>query len=311
MRILTDITQAIGNTPLLRPERLLRAWELPGDLLLKLEAFNPGGSVKDRPVLSMIRAAEEAGELEPGGVIVEPTSGNTGIAVATIGTLRGYRVILVMPDSMSVERRMRVRAVGAELVLTPGAQGMRGAIAKAGEIAAATPGSVMLKQFDNPANPAAHLRTAQEIWDDTGGKVDLFVAGVGTGGTLTGVARRLKALHPGVGVWAVEPADSPVLGGGKPGPHKLQGIGAGFVPAVLDASLIDGVLPVSTASAAEAARALAGLEGVLTGYSGGAALHAARELLSRPGNAGRRAVTILPDSGERYLSTGLFDEEQD
>ncbi len=310
MKILSDITQAIGNTPLLRPGRLIREWGLPEGLLLKLEGFNPGGSAKDRPVLSMIQAAEEAGQLVPGGVIVEPTSGNTGIAMATIGTLRGYRVVLVMPDSMSAERRMRVQAVGAELVLTPGAQGMRGAIAKAQEIAAATPGSVMLQQFENPANPLAHERgTAQEIWRDTEGAVDVLVAGVGTGGTLTGTGRALRALKPSIELWAVEPADSPVLAGGQPGPHALQGIGAGFVPGVYQAAQVTGILPVTTAQAVEAARALARLEGVLTGYSGGAALFAARELLSRPGNAGKLLVAIVPDTGERYLSTGLFGGE--
>ncbi len=308
MKPFTDISQAIGNTPLLKPERLLREWGVPATVLLKLEGTNPGGSVKDRAALSMIQDAEARGMLRPGGTIVEPTSGNTGIALATLGGLRGYAVTLVMPDSMSIERRRRVTAVGAKLVLTPGARGMRGAIEEAGRIATATPGAVMLQQFENPANALAHERaTGPEIWRDTEGAVDVLVAGVGTGGTLTGTGRALRALNPDIEIWAVEPADSPVLSGGAAAPHALQGLGAGFVPPVLDRSLISGVLTVTTDEATAAARALARLEGTLTGYSGGAALHAACLLARREGYAGKRIVAILPDNGERYLSTPLFD----
>lgn len=306
-KIYSDLTQLIGNTPLLDASRLAKKLGLDARILLKLERANPGGSVKDRIALAMVDDAERSGLLAPGGVIIEPTSGNTGIGLAWVGRLKGYRVILTMPDTMSRERRDLLAAYGAELVLTPGAEGMKGAIAKANELHGEIPGSVILGQFDNPANPKAHHQhTAREIWDDTDGQVDIFVAGVGTGGTVSGTARGLKERNPAVRAVAVEPAASPVLSGGKPGPHKIQGIGAGFVPANFDAEVIDAVIPIDNDEAARAARHLAQTEGLLAGISSGAALAAAIRLAKDPTNAGKTIVTLLPDTGERYLSTGLF-----
>jgi cysteine synthase A len=304
MAIYEKITDLIGNTPLVR----IRNRTSGATILAKLECFNPFSSVKDRIGLAMITDAERRGVLKPGDAIVEPTSGNTGIAIAAVGAARGYRVILTMPDTMSVERRKLLAAYGAELVLTEGAKGMKGAIAKAEEIAAGIDGAFIPGQFDNPANPAAHARTtAEEILRDTGGKLDAFVAGVGTGGTITGVGSTLKARLPAVKVVAVEPDASPVLSGGQAGPHKIQGIGAGFVPAVLDRSVVDEVIKARHEDAGETARALAREEGILVGISSGAALWAARELAARPEFTGKTIVVMLPDSGERYLSTWLFE----
>ena len=306
--IFTSMDQLIGGTPLLELKRLEEALGLKARVLAKLEYFNPAGSVKDRVALAMIRDAEDRGLLGPGSVIIEPTSGNTGIGLAAVAAARGYRVIIVMPDTMSVERRRLIAAYGAELVLTPGSRGMAGAIARAEELAAATPGSFIPGQFVNPANPAAHMAsTGPEIWRDTGGQVDAFVAGVGTGGTITGVGRYLKGQNPGVWVVAVEPAGSPVLSGGKPGPHGLQGIGAGFVPETLDPGVYDEIIRVTEADAYRAGRELARREGVLAGISSGAALWAALELARREEMAGRTIVVLLPDTGDRYLSTPLFE----
>ena len=306
--IFTSMDQLIGGTPLLELKRLEEALGLKARVLAKLEYFNPAGSVKDRVALAMIRDAEDRGLLGPGSVIIEPTSGNTGIGLAAVAAARGYRVIIVMPDTMSVERRRLIAAYGAERVLTPGSRGMAGAIARAEELAAATPGSFIPGQFINPANPAAHMAsTGPEIWRDTGGQVDAFVAGVGTGGTITGVGRYLKGQNPGVWVAAVEPAGSPVLSGGKPGPHGLQGIGAGFVPETLDPGVYDEIIRVTEADAYRAGRELARREGVLAGISSGAALWAALELARREEMAGRTIVVLLPDTGDRYLSTPLFE----
>ncbi|SHH98441.1 cysteine synthase A [Sporobacter termitidis DSM 10068] len=308
--IADNLTQLIGNTPLLRPGILLRRGGIKADVLLKLEYFNPLGSVKDRIGYAMIKDAEERGQLKPDSVIIEPTSGNTGLALAFVAAIKGYRVILTMPETMSVERRNLLRALGAELVLTPGPEGMKGAIAKAEALKEEIPNSVILQQFSNPANPAIHrATTAVEIWRDTEGKVDFFVAGVGTGGTLTGVGEVLKTLNPEVKIVAVEPKNSPVLSGGKPGSHIIQGIGAGFVPDVLNSALIDEIVAVSNEDALNTARALGRVEGLLVGLSSGAAAFAALELGRRPENKGRRIVAVLPDTGERYLSTVLFAEE--
>lgn len=306
MEIYNSITELIGKTPLVRLNGT--GASLQAQVLLKLELFNPGGSVKDRIGLAMIQAAEKVGKLKPGSVIIEPTSGNTGIGLASVAAARGYRLILTMPETMSVERRKLLAAYGAELVLTPGNQGMSGAIRKAEELATEIKGSFIPQQFKNPANPDIHRQTtALEIWNDTEGKVDLVVAGVGTGGTITGVAESLKAKKSGLKAIAVEPADSPVLSGGQPGPHKIQGIGAGFVPDTLNTKIIDEIIKVTTEEAFSAARQLARAEGILVGISSGAALHAALQVATRPENKGKLIVAILPDTGERYLSTGLFD----
>lgn len=304
MAMAREFSDLIGKTPLLQLNRLCP----DGRLLAKLESFNPAGSAKDRVALAMITAAEQAGRLRPGGAIIEPTSGNTGIGLAAVAVPRGYRVILTMPESMSMERRRLLSAYGAELVLTPGADGMAGAIAKAQELAREIPNAFIPGQFENPANARAHYETTgPEIWSDTEGGVDIFVAGVGTGGTLTGVGRYLKEQKPSVQVVAVEPVGSPVLSGGKAGGHGLQGIGAGFVPGVLDTSVYDEVVAVSEEEAYAAARDLVKKEGVLAGISSGAALWAARLVLSRPENAGKTVVVLLPDTGERYLSSPLFE----
>lgn len=307
MNIYRSASQLVGHTPLLQPVRYMEQLRLPATMLVKLESFNPAGSVKDRVALEMIEDAEKEGKLLPGGTIVEPTSGNTGIGLAAMGLARGYQVILTMPESMSLERRQLLAAYGAQLMLTPAKGGMAGAVEKAKELAAAIPGSFLAGQFDNPANPRAHYRTTgPEIWHDTDGQVDIFVAGVGTGGTVTGVGRYLKEKDPHVRIVAVEPAASPLLSGGKAGSHGLQGIGANFVPENLDRSVVDEVIPVWEKDAYAAARLLAGTEGVLVGISSGAALHAAGQLACRPENAGKTIVALLPDSGERYLSTPMF-----
>ena len=305
MRIAEDITELIGSTPLVRLQRV--ADGAAGPVVAKLESFNPAGSVKDRIGVAMIDAAERTGLIGPDTVIVEPTSGNTGIALAMVCAARGYRCVLTMPETMSVERRMLLRAYGAELVLTPGADGMPGAIAKAEELAKADGRYFMPQQFENPANPAIHrTTTAEEIWRDTAGRIDVFVAGVGTGGTITGVAQVIKERKPSVRIVAVEPAASPVLSGGAKGPHPIQGIGAGFVPRVLDPSLIDEIFTVGNVDALTTARQLALREGPLAGISSGAAAWAALQVARRPENAGKLTVVVLPDVGERYLSTALF-----
>jgi len=308
-KIYTSAEQLIGHTPLLELTHIEAAEGLKARLLAKLEYFNPAGSVKDRVAKAMIDDAEATGKLKPGSVIIEPTSGNTGIGLASVAAARGYRVIIVMPETMSVERRLLMKAYGAELVLTEGAKGMSGAIAKAEELAAQIPGSFVPGQFVNPANPAAHrATTGPEIWQDTDGQVDIFVAGAGTGGTVTGVGGYLKEQNPAVRIVAVEPADSAVLSGGKAGPHKLQGIGAGFVPEVLDTKIYDEVMPVTTEEAFAAGRMMGHKEGVLVGISSGAALHAAIQQAKRPENEGKTIVVLLPDTGDRYLSTPMFAE---
>ena len=301
-------SELVGHTPLMEVTHYEEKNGIAdATILVKLEYFNPAGSVKDRIALHMIEVAEKAGKLKPGGTIIEPTSGNTGIGLASVAAAKGYRAVLTLPETMSVERRKLLQAYGAELVLTDGAQGMKGAIAKAEELQAQTPGSIILGQFDNPANPEIHkLTTGPEIWDDTDGKVDIFVAGVGTGGTITGVGSYLKEKNPAVQVVAVEPESSPVLSGGQPGAHKIQGIGAGFVPQTLDTGIYDEIIKVSNEDAFAAGRAIATQEGVLVGISSGAALHAAAELARRPENKGKVIVALLPDSGDRYLSTPLF-----
>ena len=309
MKIYKKATELIGNTPLLEPGNYEKAHGLEATILAKLEYLNPAGSVKDRIALAMLDDAERRGLLKPGSVIIEPTSGNTGIGLAAVAAARGYRIILTMPETMSVERRSLLRAYGAELVLTEGAKGMKGAIAKAQELAAQTENSFIPGQFTNPANPRAHRETTgPEIWRDTDGKVDIFVAGVGTGGTVTGVGEYLKAQNPAVRIVAVEPAGSPVLSGGASGPHKIQGIGAGFVPDTLNRAVLDEILPVENEDAFVAGRELARREGVLAGISSGAALHAATVLAKRPENRGKMIVVLLPDTGDRYLSTPLFSD---
>ena len=307
--IYDSISQLVGNTPLLRLHATEKKLGLSAKVLAKLEYFNPAGSAKDRVALAMIRDAEERGILKAGSTIIEPTSGNTGIGLACVAAARGYRTIIVMPDSMSRERQLLMTAYGAELVLTPGKLGMSGAIAKAEELAREIPDSFIPDQFGNPANAKAHYgTTGPEIWEDTDGNVDIFVAGVGTGGTITGVGRFLKEKNPAIKIVAVEPYDSPLLSGGKAGPHGLQGIGANFVPAVLDTTIYDCIIPVTTEAAYAAARMLGKTEGVLVGISSGAALHAALEMAKLPENAGKTIVALLPDTGDRYLSTDLFAE---
>lgn len=307
MRVYRKITDLIGGTPLLELTNYEKANELNAKIYAKLEYFNPAGSVKDRIAKAMLDDAEEKGLLKPGAVIIEPTSGNTGIGLASVAASRGYKVILTMPETMSVERRNLLKAYGAVLVLTEGAKGMPGAIAKAKELAEQIPNSYIPSQFTNPANPAVHLKTTgPEIWADTDGKVDIFVAGVGTGGTLSGVGAYLKSQNPNVKVVAVEPATSPVLSGGKAGPHKIQGIGAGFVPDTLNTDIYDEILSVQNEDAFATGRALARSEGVLVGISSGAAVFAAAQLAKRPENAGKVIVALLPDTGERYLSTPMF-----
>ena len=309
MKIYSDLTQLIGNTPLLDARKLATALHLNARLLLKLEAFNPGGSVKDRVALAMIEDAEQSGRLVPGGTLIEPTSGNTGIGLASVAAARGYRIILTMPETMSVERRQLMKAYGAELVLTEGAKGMKGAIAKAEELAAEIPNSFIPGQFVNPANPKAHREnTGPEIYEDTDGKVDIFVAGVGTGGTVTGVGEYLKSKNPNIKVVAVEPATSAVLSTGVAGPHKIQGIGAGFVPDVLNTGIYDESIPVSNEDAFATGKLIGKSEGVLVGISSGAATFAAIELAKRPENEDKTIVVLLPDTGDRYLSTPLFAE---
>ena len=307
--IYTSAHQLIGHTPLLELTHIEEKLGLKAKILAKLELFNPAGSVKDRVALTMIEDAEASGVLKPDSVIIEPTSGNTGIGLAAVAAARGYRMIVVMPDSMSMERRLLMTAYGAELVLTPGAKGMAGAIAKADELAAEIPNSFIPGQFVNPSNPKAHRETTgPEIYDDTDGNVDIFVAGVGTGGTITGVGEYLKSRNPAVQVVAVEPSDSPVLSGGNPGPHKLQGIGAGFVPEVLNTQVYDEVFPVTSEEAYAGGRLMGRSEGVLVGISSGAALHAAIQVAKRPENEGKTSVVLLPDTGDRYLSTPRFTE---
>ena len=310
-KIAKKLTDLVGNTPLLELGNFNKNKELKARLVVKIESFNPAGSVKDRVALAMIKDAEEKGILQPEATIIEPTSGNTGVGLAFVAASKGYRLILTMPDTMSLERRNLLKALGAELVLTPGAEGMKGAIAKAEELKAATPGAVILQQFENPANPAMHLHTTGlEIWRDTEGKVDIFVAGVGTGGTVSGVGEALKIRNAGVKVVAVEPTDSPVLSGGKPGPHKIQGIGAGFIPKIYNASVVDEIIQVKNDEAIRTSRELAKQEGLLVGISSGAAVHAAVELARRPENEGKLIVALLPDTGERYLSTLLYAFEE-
>ena len=306
-KIYSSADQLIGHTPLLELSHIEKENNLQAKIVAKLEYFNPAGSVKDRIAKAMIDDAEASGKLKPGSVIIEPTSGNTGIGLASVAAARGYRIIIVMPETMSIERRQLMKAYGAELVLTEGAKGMKGAIARATELSQEIPNSFIPGQFVNPANPAAHkATTGPEIWEDTDGKVDIFVAGVGTGGTVTGVGEYLKSKNPNVKVVAVEPESSPVLSKGTAGPHKIQGIGAGFVPDTLNTSVYDEVLPVKNEDAFAAGKAIAKAEGILVGISSGAALHAAIELAKRPENKGKTIVALLPDSGDRYLSTPLF-----
>ena len=309
MKVYERITDLIGGTPLLKLNNIVGDEETQAEFYGKLEYFNPAGSVKDRIARAMIDDAEKSGALKPGAVIIEPTSGNTGIGLASVAASRGYKIILTMPETMSVERRNLLKAYGAELVLTDGAKGMKGAIAKAEELAKETPGSFIPSQFTNPANPSAHkASTGPEIWEDTDGKVDIFVAGVGTGGTLSGVGEYLKSKNPDVKVVAVEPAGSPVLSKGTPGPHKIQGIGAGFVPDTLNTKIYDEIITVENEDAFETGRTLARKGGVLVGISSGAAVYAAAQLAKRPENKGKVIVALLPDTGERYLSTPMFTE---
>lgn len=309
-KIYQSYTELIGQTPLLEIKNIEKEKKLEAKIIVKIEAFNPGGSVKDRIALAMIEAAEQSGQLVPGGTIIEPTSGNTGIGLAWVSAVKGYKLVLTMPETMSVERRNLLKALGAELVLTPGSEGMKGAIRKAEELQTQTPGSIILQQFDNPANPAVHIRTtAEEIWQDTEGKIDIFVAGVGTGGTISGTGKGLKSHNPAIRAVAVEPESSSVLSGGQPGPHKIQGIGAGFVPRNFDRDVTDLIIRVKNEDAMEASRLLARKEGILAGISSGAALHAALLLAQQPENKGKTIVALLPDTGERYLSTDLYHFE--
>lgn len=306
-KIARKLTELVGNTPLLEFSGFNASKGLKAKLIGKLEYFNPAGSVKDRIALAMIEDAEEKGLLKPGATIIEPTSGNTGVGLAFVSSVKGYKLVLTMPETMSLERRNLLKALGATLVLTPGADGMKGAIAKAEALRDETPGSIILQQFENPANPAVHVRTtAQEIWRDTEGKVDIFVAGVGTGGTVSGVGEGLKAHNPNIRIVAVEPTDSPVLSGGKPGSHKIQGIGAGFVPKTYNGKFVDEIMQVSNDDAIRTSRELAQTEGLLVGISSGAAVYAALQLAKLPENAGKTIVALLPDTGERYLSTVLY-----
>lgn len=305
------LTELVGNTPLLEFSNFNASKGLKAKVIGKLEYFNPAGSVKDRIALAMIEDAEEKGRLKPGATIIEPTSGNTGVGLAFVAASKGYKLILTMPETMSLERRNLLKALGAHLVLTPGPEGMKGAIAKAEALHSEKPGSVILQQFENPANPAKHLATtAQEIWRDTDGKVDIFVAGVGTGGTISGVGQGLKAHNPNVKIVAVEPSDSPVLSGGKPGPHKIQGIGAGFIPKAYDGKVVDEIIQVGGDDAIRTSRELAQKEGLLVGISSGAAAFAAVQLARKPENEGKTIVVLLPDTGERYLSTALYAFEE-
>ncbi|MBQ8530912.1 MAG: cysteine synthase A [Parabacteroides sp.] len=309
--IVKKLIDLVGNTPLLEFENFNASKELKAKVIGKLEYFNPAGSVKDRIALAMIEDAEEKGLLKPGATIIEPTSGNTGVGLAFVSAAKGYKLILTMPDTMSMERRNLLKALGAHLVLTPGAEGMKGAIVKAEALRNETPGSIILQQFENPANPAKHVTTtAEEIWRDTDGKVDIFVAGVGTGGTVSGVGKGLKAHNPQIKIVAVEPTDSPVLSGGKPGPHKIQGIGAGFIPKTYNSSVVDEIITVEGDNAIRTSRELAQKEGLLVGISSGAAVYAATQLAQRPENAGKTIVALLPDTGERYLSTILYAFEE-
>lgn len=310
-KIAQRLTDLVGNTPLLELNNYSKNKGLRAHVIVKLEYFNPAGSVKDRVALAMIEDAETKGLLKPGATIIEPTSGNTGAGLAFVAAAKGYKLVLTMPDTMSMERRNLLKALGAELVLTPGADGMKGAIARAEELQASTPGSLILQQFDNQANPAVHERTTgQEIWQDTDGKVDIFVAGVGTGGTVSGVGTALKKHNPKIQVVAVEPEDSPVLSGGKPGSHKIQGIGAGFIPKNYNSAVVDGILQVSNDDAIRTGRELAKYEGLLVGISSGAAVSAATQLAQLPENEGKNIVVLLPDTGERYLSTLLYAFEE-
>lgn len=310
-KIAENLTDLIGNTPLLKLNRFEKSEGAKANLIAKIERFNPLGSVKDRIALSMIESAEKNGLLKPGSVIIEPTSGNTGIGLAFVASIKKYRLILTMPETMSIERRQLLKALGAELVLTPGTEGIKGAIAKALQLQAELPGAIILQQFENPANPSIHyLTTAEEIWRDTLGEVDILVSGVGTGGTVCGTGKRLKELNPAIKVVAVEPADSPVLSGGEPAPHKIQGIGAGFIPVNYDARIIDRVITVSFDDAIKTGRKLALTEGLLVGISSGAAVYAALRLSQKPENGGKNIVVILPDTGERYLSTLLYASDE-
>lgn len=307
-KVAKSLTELVGNTPLLEINNFVKKHQLKARILVKLEYFNPAGSVKDRVALAMIEDAEQRGVLQPGATLIEPTSGNTGVGLAFVSAAKGYHLILTMPETMSVERRTLLKALGAELVLTSGAEGMKGAIAKAEELKQQIPGSLILQQFNNPANPAAHRRTTgEEIWRDTEGELDIFVAGVGTGGTVSGTGETLKAHNPSVKVVAIEPASSPVLQGGNPGPHKIQGIGAGFVPGNYHADVVDEIIGIENDEAMEASRELAHTEGVLVGISSGASLAAAVRLARRAENEGKTIVALLPDTGERYLSTPLWN----
>lgn len=307
LKVAKKLTDLIGNTPLLELSNFNNKKAVGATIIAKLEYFNPGGSVKDRIALAMIEDAEKQGILKPGSLIIEPTSGNTGVGLALVAAAKGYQLTLTMPETMSIERRNLLKALGANIVLTPGTAGMQGAIDKAEALRNENPGSVILQQFENPANPATHKRTtAEEIWRDTDGQIDIFVAGVGTGGTISGTGARLKELNPDIRIVAVEPAGSPVLSGGKPGPHKLQGIGAGFIPKTYDAKVVDQVIPVENDNAIRTSRELAQTEGLLVGISAGAATYAATQLAAQPENKGKRIVVLLPDTGERYLSTELY-----